>query len=60
MTSNDCFVSGRDLQSKDFPRDAGFANAALQVDYDKNFLFYMTTKMPNPHYFPEVCIKAKL
>jgi hypothetical protein len=41
------------------PRDAGFANAALQVDYDKNFLFYMTTKMPNPHYFPEVCIKAK-
>lgn len=29
-----------------------------QVDYDKNFLFYMTTKMPNPHYFPEVCIKA--
>ena len=28
------------------------------MDYDKNFLFYMTTKMPNPHYFPEVCIKA--
>ncbi|CAL1172366.1 unnamed protein product, partial [Cladocopium goreaui] len=29
-----------------------------EVDYDKNFLFYMTTKMPNPHYFPEVCIKV--
>ncbi|CAE8588678.1 unnamed protein product [Polarella glacialis] len=28
------------------------------VDYDKNFLLYMTTKMPNPHYFPEVCIKV--
>eukprot|EP00929_Paragymnodinium_shiwhaense_P038458 TRINITY_DN20312_c0_g1_i3.p1 TRINITY_DN20312_c0_g1~~TRINITY_DN20312_c0_g1_i3.p1 ORF type:complete len:2030 (-),score=489.14 TRINITY_DN20312_c0_g1_i3:63-5702(-) len=29
-----------------------------EVDYDKAFLFYMTTKMPNPHYFPEVCIKV--
>mmetsp|Transcript_55662 Transcript_55662/g.125197 ORF Transcript_55662/g.125197 Transcript_55662/m.125197 type:complete len:1244 (+) Transcript_55662:3-3734(+) len=29
-----------------------------EVDYDRNFLFYMTTKMPNPHYFPEVCIKV--
>merc|ERR1719387_2704297 len=29
-----------------------------EVDYDKNFLFYVTTKMPNPHYFPEVCIKV--
>lgn len=28
------------------------------VDYDKNFKFYMTTKLPNPHYFPEVCIKV--
>ena len=34
-------------------------NFSSQVDYDKNFLFYMTTKMPNPHYFPEVCIKAR-
>ncbi|KAL4693863.1 hypothetical protein H8959_013128 [Pygathrix nigripes] len=24
------------------------------IDYDKNFRFYMTTKMPNPHYLPEV------
>ncbi|XP_006900461.1 PREDICTED: dynein heavy chain 6, axonemal [Elephantulus edwardii] len=23
------------------------------IDYDKNFRFYMTTKMPNPHYLPE-------
>jgi dynein heavy chain len=30
------------------------------VDYDKNFLFYLTTKMPNPHYFPEVCIKVTI
>uniref|UniRef100_A0A671M0J4 Dynein heavy chain ATP-binding dynein motor region domain-containing protein n=1 Tax=Sinocyclocheilus anshuiensis TaxID=1608454 RepID=A0A671M0J4_9TELE len=24
------------------------------IDYDKNFRFYMTTKMANPHYLPEV------
>lgn len=28
------------------------------VDYDPNFRFYITTKMPNPHYLPEVCIKV--
>ena len=28
------------------------------VDYDPIFLLYMTTKMPNPHYHPEVCIKV--
>lgn len=30
------------------------------IDYDDNFKFYMTTKMPNPHYLPEVCIKVTL
>jgi dynein heavy chain, axonemal len=29
-------------------------------DYDKNFKLYMTSKMPNPHYPPEVCIKVTL
>ena len=28
------------------------------VDYDPNFTFYLTTKLPNPHYLPEVCIKV--
>jgi len=30
------------------------------ADYDKNFRLYMTTKLPNPHYAPEVCIKVTL
>ena len=30
------------------------------VDYDNNFKLYMTTKMPNPHYLPEVCIKVTI
>ena len=30
------------------------------IDYDDNFKFFMTTKMPNPHYLPEVCIKVTL
>lgn len=28
------------------------------VDYDNNFQFYLTTKLSNPHYLPEVCIKV--
>lgn len=30
------------------------------VDYDKNFKLYITTKLANPHYFPETCIKVTL
>lgn len=30
------------------------------VDFDDNFNFFMTTKMPNPHYIPEICIKVTL
>ncbi|XP_064233933.1 dynein axonemal heavy chain 6 isoform X10 [Aotus nancymaae] len=30
------------------------------IDYDKNFRFYMTTKLQNPHYLPEVCIKVTI
>ena len=30
------------------------------VDYDENFRFYMTSKLPNPHYLPDVCIKATI
>ena len=30
------------------------------VDYDQNFKLYMTTKMANPHYLPEICIKVTI
>merc|ERR1711991_1115521 len=30
------------------------------IDYDTNFKLYMTSKMPNPHYLPEVCIKVTI
>lgn len=30
------------------------------VDYDVNFRLYMTTKLANPHYLPEVCIATNL
>lgn len=26
------------------------------MDYDPNFRLYLTTKLANPHYLPEVCI----
>jgi dynein heavy chain len=30
------------------------------IEYDSNFKFYMTTKMSNPHYLPEICIKVTI
>merc|ERR1711871_511491 len=30
------------------------------VDYDPNFRSYISTKIPNPHYLPEVCIKVTI
>ena len=34
--------------------------AGSDVDYDVNFKLYMTTKLANPHYLPEVCIATNL
>ena len=30
------------------------------IEYDPLFHFYVTTKLPNPHYLPEICIKVTL
>lgn len=30
------------------------------VDYSPDFLFFMTTKLPNPHYLPEVSTRVTL
>ncbi|XP_037937177.1 dynein heavy chain 6, axonemal [Teleopsis dalmanni] len=30
------------------------------IDYDPNFKLYMTTKLANPHYLPEICINVTL
>merc|ERR1719460_2872588 len=30
------------------------------VEYSKNFRFYLTTKLRNPHYLPEVVVKVTL
>lgn len=34
--------------------------ADTDLDYDQNFRFYMTTKLPNPNYLPEVFIKVNI
>ncbi len=31
-----------------------------EVVYNTDFRFFMTTKLPNPHYLPEVSIKVTL
>ncbi len=30
------------------------------VDYDQNFKLFITTKLPNPHYPPEICVQVNL
>jgi dynein heavy chain len=30
------------------------------VPYDDKFKLYITTKLPNPHYLPEICIKLTI
>ena len=30
------------------------------IDYDENFKLYLTTKIPNPHYLPEIFIKVNI
>eukprot|EP00698_Gefionella_okellyi_P007648 TRINITY_DN186_c0_g2_i1.p1 TRINITY_DN186_c0_g2~~TRINITY_DN186_c0_g2_i1.p1 ORF type:complete len:2597 (+),score=793.21 TRINITY_DN186_c0_g2_i1:164-7954(+) len=29
-----------------------------EIDYSPDFRFYITSKLPNPHYLPEVCVKV--
>jgi dynein heavy chain len=51
------------LLKQQFKTDGGLKSIRLgdsNIDYDDNFKFYMTTKMPNPHYLPEVCIKVTI
>ena len=30
------------------------------VPYNFDFKYYLTTKLPNPHYIPEICIKTTI
>ena len=30
------------------------------IDYSPDFRFYMTTKLRNPHYLPEVAVKVRV
>jgi len=30
------------------------------VDYNTDFRFYITSKLPNPHYSPEICVKVTI
>ena len=51
------------LLKQQFSVDGGMAEIRLgdaTVDFDEHFNLFMTTKMPNPHYIPEICIKVTL
>lgn len=32
----------------------------VDIDFDSNFKLYMTTKLANPHYLPEICIQVTM
>ena len=49
------------LEKQVFQNESGLRFIRLDnkdVEYDPTFKLYMTTKLPNPHYMPEVCIKV--
>jgi dynein heavy chain, axonemal len=51
------------LLKQQYKTEAGIVQIRLgdaNHDFDEFFRFYMTTKMPNPHYIPEICIKVTL
>jgi dynein heavy chain len=51
------------LCHSEFMGDGGIKQIKLgesTQDYDDDFKLYMTTKLPNPHYPPEICIKVTL
>lgn len=51
------------LMHSEFQGEGGIMQIKLGdsiKDYDRDFRLYMTSKMPNPHYPPEVCIKVTL
>ena len=31
-----------------------------EIEYDRNFSLYITTRMPNPHYQPEISTKVAI
>lgn len=31
-----------------------------EIEYNPEFSFYITTKLPNPHYSPETCTKTTI
>lgn len=51
------------LLKQQYKNEAGIWQIRLadqNIDFDDNFNLFMTTKMPNPHYIPEICIKVTL
>lgn len=51
------------LLKQQYVTEAGIMQIRIgdgNVDFDDHFKFFMTTKMPNPHYIPEICIKVTL
>lgn len=51
------------LMHSEFAGEGGIMQIKLGdsfKDYDPDFKLYMTSKLPNPHYPPEVCIKVTL
>lgn len=56
-----CIISIEPVLSKQIVKQGARQTIRLgdkDIDYSPDFRFYITTKLPNPHYLPEVCIKV--
>ena len=51
------------LLDKNITEEAGMKKIKWgenDLQYNDEFMFYMTTKLSNPHYSPEICVKITL
>lgn len=53
-------ILSKAIYEQDGIKKINFGSKAEGLEYDDNFRFLLTTKLPNPHFLPETCIKLTI
>ena len=53
-------ILSKSIYEQDGVKKINFGGKAEGLIYDPNFRLLITTKLPNPHYLPETCIKLSV